>query len=177
MIGQWQREREREREREGGRERQREVGWWNNSILWCTVEKTSKFLTRLISLRLDTLDGLTIAHYGDSGLDLLTVISNNRVDLLQATVRPFPELDSTSCCKYSSRRNVVDVKLNVTVLSVWSSLIPRVNPAPLVHIIDIYSYVICCRVVCFLWSPLMILLSYATCLSTYQFSFHICPLV
>lgn len=39
----------------------------------------------------------------------------------------FPDLDSTSCWKYSSHGNVVDVKLNVNVLSVWSSLIPRVK--------------------------------------------------
>jgi hypothetical protein len=45
------------------------------------------FLTLLISLRPDTVAGLTIASYYESGLKLLTVIPNNRVDLLQATVQ------------------------------------------------------------------------------------------
>ena len=135
------------------------------------------FLTSLISFCLDSVDGVTIEHYSDSGLELLAVISKNHVDLLQATVCPFPDLDSTSCWKYSSHGYIAEVKLNGYILSVWSSLIPGVNPAPLVRIIDIHSYVICCRVVCLLWSRLMILLSYATCLSTHQFSFHNYPLV
>jgi len=46
-------------------------------------------LARLISLHLDTVDGLTIAHYEPRGLKLLTVNSNNCLDLLQATECPF----------------------------------------------------------------------------------------
>jgi hypothetical protein len=45
------------------------------------------FPTLLISLRPDTVHGLAVASYNESGLELLTVISNNRVDLLQATVQ------------------------------------------------------------------------------------------
>ena len=54
-------------------------------------------LTRPTSLRLDTVDSRTVAHYGDSRLELRTVIPNNCVDFLQATVCAFPDLVRTSC--------------------------------------------------------------------------------